>query len=379
MRRERGTGMVTAIIDGKKYRVRVGRGKKKDGTLRQKQETVYGTRAFAEWRAEQLYDELGKDVVKNSGYTLEDYYEGVVIPSKTSTTKTNQDGYKYTWKHVPDAWKRSELRELTQTEVQAWVDTLTPGTARSSVRYLRAILRQAYGDGLLKTEPMTYSVHMPKSATPKKIIWDEQDIADALVAVRGMDIEPYMLTMCGSGCRKEEALARDWSDYECELSKKGKVKTCWITIDSAFTETDGEHLTKTSQSYRRVPVTGYVAKRLYEIRGTGAIQVGRAGRLSIGGLRRRWNNLWRAGGKVRKKCVREDGVLLSANVPRITPNAPRHSHITLMSELGIGKQTNHIYHGQRDNDIQSVHYLKRYDKRLLAAAKKTSKVIDSCL
>jgi integrase len=370
-RRARGTGSVREVKPNV-WRIRVGCGRKADGTLRQKQETVHGTRAAAEYRAECLYKELRGDVVANSAYTLAQYYESVVIPSKARTSKANQDGYRYAWAHIPKHWANAELRELTQTEVQDWVDTLSPGTARSCVRYLRAILRQAYGDGLLKQQPMDYSVNMPKR-TNQKDIWDEEDIADVLKLVRGLEIEPYILLVCGTGCRREEALARRWDDLEFDDDG-----TCWVTIDSTLTAEDGlQESTKTEQSLRHVPICGYIAARLKEIRGHGYLQHGSNGHaLSVGGLRRRWNNLWRKGGHVRVNVERQDGILLANGIQYITPNACRHSHITLMSELGIRDRTNRKFHGHKANDIQGRHYVKRYNKRLLRAAVTVAEAID---
>ena len=162
-------------------------------------------------------------------------------------------------KHVPDEWKDAPIKEPTATEVQNWIDTMTAGTARATIRYFRAILRRAYHDGIIKQEPMRNRFTMPRRPKPTKTIWDEEDMSNVLNATRGEAIEPYLLVMIGTGCRKEEALALDWEKIEFVKNKKGKIKIAWITIDKAFTEPDGEHSTKNEQSERRVPVVGYIA------------------------------------------------------------------------------------------------------------------------
>jgi intergrase/recombinase len=63
----------------------------------------------------------------------------------------------------------------------------------------------------------------------------------------------------------------------------------------------------------------------------------------------------------------------------IEPNAARHSHISLMSELGVSERINKRYHGHAGGDIQTRHYIKRYDKRLLAAARVAAEAIVECL
>jgi len=372
-RRAKGHGQITEIDPGKKYRIRVGCGFKADGKPRQKSETVYGSRARAEVRAEELYQELKDNITENSGYTLEQYYQNVVIPSRESTTKANQKALRTAWLHVPDAWKRAELHEPSQTELQAWVDTMTAPTARSAVKYLRSILRQAYGDGLLARVPMTEHLrYRRESATKDSVVWDEEEAALVLLTVRGINVEPYILVALGAGLRREEAMALTWEDIE----HVGDV--AWITISKTLTEADGlTDKTKTETSARRVPVVGYVAARLKEIHGTGHLMTGKKGALSIGGLMRRWRNLWRAGGRVRRNVVRPDGVLFAAGVTRIPPNRLRHTHNSLMSEAGVDPITSDMYHGHAPTSIEAKHYIKRNDQRLLSAARACAERLDA--
>ena len=365
-RRAKGHGQITTVIEGQKYKIRVGCGYTANGKLRQKSETVYGSRARAEVRAEELYQELKENVTKKSGYTLSDYYERVILPAKAKTSKTNLEGYKTAWKHVPKHWKNAELHDFTQSEVQAWVNTLSHGTAQSAVKYLRAVLNQAYGDNLLKYPPMHYHVQYQEQTSETRLVWSEYDIARALLAARDTEIEPYLLVVCGCGCRREEAAALKWSDIECD-----EFGVVWIDITKTYTEKDRIHKLKTSTSRRRIPVTGYVARRLQELHeGTGYIQHNKKGEiLSCGGLRRRWSNLWRVGGHVRKNCYREPGVMLANDIPEITPNAVRHSHTSVCSEIGIDKETRELYHGHNDGSTETVHYIKRYDERFLTCAR----------
>ena len=374
LRRAKGHGQIIEVIPEKKYRIRVGCGFKADGKPRQKQETVNGTRAYAEWRAEQIYAELSNDVVVNSGYTLEQYYQNVVVTSRESTTKANQKALRTAWLHVPESWKRAELHEPSQTELQAWVDTMTAPTARSAVKYLRSILRQAYGDGLLARVPMTEHLRYRRESASDKdsVVWDEEEAALVLLTVRGLNIEPYILVALGAGLRREEAMALDWEDIE----HIGDV--AWITINKTMTEADGlTDKTKTETSARRVPVVGYVAARLKEIHATGHLMTGKKGALSIGGLMRRWRNLWRAGGRVRRNVVRPDGALFAAGVTRIPPNRLRHTHNSLMSEAGVDPTTSEIYHGHAPSSIEAKHYIKRNDQRLLSAARACAERLDA--
>ncbi|MDO4797223.1 MAG: tyrosine-type recombinase/integrase [Coriobacteriales bacterium] len=340
--------------------------------MRQKQVTVHGSRAKAEYKAEQLYEELTENIVANSKYTLRQYYENVFLPSKAKTSKANRLAMRVAWAHVPDEWKDAEIREPSETEIQLWVNGMREGTARSAVKYLRATLRRAYGDGLLKHKPMAAKAKY-ENEEPARHVWDDEETAMALLAVRGLPIEPYILVALGAGLRREEAIALTWSDIECVCG------VAWVNVNKTVTEADGRrNKMKTKASERRVPVTGYVAARLAEIRGTGPLMKNKNGEaLSIGGLNRRWKNLWREGGHVRVNVHRPDGALLAAGVTRIPPNNLRHTHTSIMSEAGVDPTTSDAYHGHAPRSIEAKHYIKRHDGRLLSAARTCAERIDA--
>lgn len=153
----------------------------------------------------------------------------------------------------------------------------------------------------------------------------------------------------------------------------------WISITKTMTEADGlTDTTKTATSERRVPVVGYVAARLRELHGVGHLMTGKGGALTIGGLVRRWNNLWRAGAHVRRNVIRPDGALLAAGVTRIPPNRLRHTHTSVMSEAGVDPTTCETYHGHAPTSIEGRHYIRRHDMRLVSAARMCAERLDAC-
>lgn len=375
-RRSKGTGSIKELGDGK-YRLRVVVGHYPDGTARQKQVTIKAaSKSAALLHLEQLNTQYEEQRQKSDVYTLEEYFERVVLPSKTSTTKANRDGYTTAWAHIPDEWKKAELHEPTQTEVQQWIDTMTRGTAKASVKHLRSILRQAYGDELLDRAPMEVKYRYPDKITDDRTVWNAEQMATVLLSVRGLEIEPYIVIGIGTGARREELIALNWEDIVVE--RVGRSVIAWVSITKAITDKDFDKTTKTESSKRTVPVTGYIAERIAELhQGTGCIQTGRDDEhLRPSGLRRRWNNLWREGGKVRRNVIRPDGVLLTAGVPRICPNHLRHTHITYMRECGVDRVTCNRYHGHVPESVEEIHYNTYHNAQMLQAARITSANLD---
>lgn len=163
----------------------------------------------------------------------------------------------------------------------------------------------------------------------------------------------------------------------------------WVEVTKAVTEEDGEKGTKNEHSGRRVPICGYPARRLLEIRGEGPIARTKTGRrLGISGFRRQWWNMWRPARDVRYSRSealrhRQSGPLVFSTdageereVTRVRPNTMRHAHITLMDEAGISGRTNDRYHGHRPRDTQGAHYISRYDMQLLKAAQSVAALYD---
>ena len=180
------------------------------------------------------------------------------------------------------------------------------GTAKSSYKYLRAVLRAAYRDGLLSREPCVEHMEYRKAEGGNdgggRHVWDVTETVTAWILLRGAPLEAYVLLASGAGLRREEALALDWSDVEFKtLRRRGAEEiVAWVEVVKAVTEEDGEKGTKNKHSSRRVPICGYPARRLLEIRGEGPVaRTGDGRRLVISGFRRQWWNMWKPAREVR--------------------------------------------------------------------------------
>lgn len=398
--RAHGTGHITEVVAGEKYRVRVTHGTRLNGKPRSVSETVKGTRAQAEARAAVLYEQLKNDTARGAGVTLEQYYTELFIPNKKKrgTTQANLNGYATAWKHTPERWKRQSLREPTHAELQAHLDgkefrkelkngrkVYHAGAAAQFLKYFKSILRAAWKDGLLNTQPLLLPFDIPNDNSTQEHAraWDEAETVAAWLLLRGHRLEAYALVAGAAGTRREETVALNWEDIEFKITQREGVAEviARISITKALTEEDGEKNTKTTQSARIVPIAGYPARRLYEIRSTGAIVKTRAGgRLNVSGLRRQWLNLWNAPADLRYSRSRDTrhraAGLFYERITRITINTLRHSNISLFSELGINDSTNMRYHGHAARTVETKHYIRRYDRALTEAAQRAAEAYE---
>lgn len=394
--RAHGTGQITEIIAGKKYRIRVTQGTRLNGKPRSVSETINGTRAQAEARAAVLYEQLKTDTARGAGVTLAAYFEQVFLPKQKTKQRTqaNVNGYLTAWKHTPDAWKRQAIREPTYSEIENHLyksdefkkkdkngKVITPheynsGAAAQWLKYFKAILRDAWKAGLLSRQPLTAPPKPPKGNNNAGHVWDEAETAAAWLLLRGNRLEAYALIAGAAGTRREETIALNWEDVTFTSERRGILEeiTAHIKINKAITEEDGEKDTKTEHSARIIPVKGYAARRLYEIRqARGAIcQTLKGERLKISGLRRQWGNLWNAPADLRYSRSREtrhrSAGIFYGKITKITPNALRHSNISLFSEMGVNDSTNQRYHGHAPRTVETRHYIRRYNRALQEAA-----------
>ena len=363
-RRRRGTGSYTQVRPGV-WRLRIGCGVKADGTPRYHRETVYGDLDDVDRRIVELREQLRADPTIGSGLTLEKFYEGRFKAhlDERGLTQASRDTYTYAWPHVPESWRSRELGDIpSPAEVQSWIDTMTTGTARQSMKALKAVYNYAHACGLTKSRPwdgfrFRYHEDVTTDERDESYIWDEYDMTRAIDAAHGSRLEPYLLTTCGAGLRREEALALTWGRVET-TTRHGET-VAWIDVREALTARDGRKTVKTRESRRRVPVTGPVAARLAALHGADdepLVRSVRGGALGASGLGILWRKEQGAG-----------GVLHDA--PRMTANGGRASHTTLMRDLGIDASIVRAYHGHTGVGTEERHYIKRTDRALLSAAR----------
>ena len=214
-----------------KWYLRVACGYNADGSIRRVNETFVGTEREAYLRMEEIYNEMSENPTLGSGYTLEEYFEKKFLPERSDLTKQTLDFHKHMWKHVPEKWKNSELREQPHAVVQRWISSLAPGVAHHAMRTYRAVLRAAWYDDLITDEPFKKPFRYPKKKASKLDVWGAYEVGQAIAKLRGDSLYGIFLCMAGAGLRREEGLALNWENiefvpFEEDKRRKGAPLDC---------------------------------------------------------------------------------------------------------------------------------------------------------
>lgn len=349
------TGRKRQLPNGR-WCVTVTHGYRSDGSRRTLSRVV-DTEEEADSAIVKLRSELGASPAAGERVTLDDYFWGVFLPRKQSMrVKATSNSYR-TWyrQHVAPTFGDRYMTSITSAEIRAWVAGLPPKSAQNYVKCLRAVLRSAWEDGLLPSEPMRARLDMPTRDTRPEPVWDAETVSEALSRLRGADVEPLVLVMVGAGLSASEARARDWADLSEDCST--------ITVYSAYTEQDGIKGPKNSRRYRTVPVLPVCAERLRKLRGEGPICVNRRKqRMGPKTVPKRWRALW------------DDGTM--DGIPWLKMNRLRATHETLMLVAGVPDALNSALHGHSQK-IAYSNYLAPVTAEATSAAMAVNDLITS--
>lgn len=307
------------------WEVRVSHGRRRDGSQRSVSRVVQ-TEAEADAAIVALSAEMGRSPSVGDSMTVDQYFWGVFYPRKAaSRTHATAVFYRSCYRsHVAETFADMPIDAIPKATIRTWAAGLPAQSAPSYVKCLRAILRSAWEDGLIQSEPMRGRLDLPTRDTRPRDVWTAEEASDALSRLRGSDIEPLALVMLGAGLSASEARACDWENLSDDCTE--------VTVDGAYTEMDGMKGPKTSRRYRTVPVLGVCASRLRELRATGPLCVNRRGaRMGPGTTPKRWRALW------------EDGTM--EGIPWIQMNRLRATHETIMLRAGVPDALNSAIHG----------------------------------
>ena len=338
------------------WEVRVTHGRRRDGSPRTVSRVV-ATEAEADAAIVALAAEMGRSPSLGDSMTVDQYFWGVFYPRKAaSRTHATAGFYRSCYRsQVAATFGDLPLDAIPKATIRTWAAQLPAQSAPSYVKCLRAILRSAWEDGLMPEEPMRGRLDLPSRDTRPAPVWTAEQASEALVRLRGADIEPLCLAMLGAGLSASESRACDWEDFSPDCTE--------VTVDGAYTEMDGMKGPKTSRRYRTVPVLGVCAARLRELRGTGPICLNRRGqRMGPGTTPKRWAALW------------EDGTM--GDLPRIAMNRLRATHETLMLRAGVPDALNSAIHGHSQKVAYS-HYLAPVTADAARAARVANGLIES--
>ena len=163
--------------------------------------------------------------------------DGVLSPSTVG-------GYQRVRDNLMSAISSTKLYDLTQEDVQRWVNALakekSPKTVRNAHGLLTAVTAAYRPDLALRTtlpQKQRYDVAIPS----------DEDIGRIIQQVRGTENEIAVLLAIWLGLRMSEVLGLKWSDID------GNV----IHIRRALVD-EGEKTTKTYSSQRDLPLPEYI-------------------------------------------------------------------------------------------------------------------------
>lgn len=351
-RRPYGSGSIYSVGEGK-WRVEAVSGRKADGKHRRVTKVVHGSKADAERELVKLRTEMGARPNMGDCMTLDEYFYGVFLPTRTPlmatrTAKTYESVYRI---HIKPAFGDWDADGIRRSDVQRWVGRLpTPAVADKAFRHLRAILRAMWDDELLDEEPLRRRVRLPRHQVAPKDVWTEEELAEALTRLHGHQLEALVLVMAGGGLRREEALALDLPDdlhFGTVIGFQDGVEhtICRLVVTKAWTE--GEPQRDATKTYRARPVTigEPFSARLLEVVSDGRpkLLMGVHGKpLTPGSVGKVWSDAFKTGPL--------------EGMRRVQLKSLRALHETMAARCGIDSARNSDAHGH-SREVMYGHYL----------------------
>lgn len=324
-----------------RWRVRVSLGRDSNGKRRYKTATVYGSEADADSKIRELYASLSQTPV--GGVSMDEYFYLYFLPMREDLEASTLAQYRWLWtKHLSPWLGKRELSEPSHSEIQDWIKKKPRSIGEHGVRLLRTVLRSAWYDHLLETEPMRRPFRYPKK-TEKLRVWSPSEVMEVIDRLEEDALLPLVLVMVGGGLRREEALALDWSDIHFSSED-----FCRVSITKAITRYSVKS-PKTFGSIRVVAIGEPFASKLFDLRGDGAICPSRQSeRMSAERLPRHWRRLF------------EEGQPLEG-ITYIPLMRLRHTHETLMHQAAVPDSAIAHVHGHSDFKTDFSHYIASTD------------------
>ena len=336
------------------WQIEVANGFREDGTRRRAYRTIRGTEIEADAAIVQLAAEMGKCLTVGDAMTLDTYYHAYFSPMKhATTTKANAKTYDSHYKaHIAPHFGNWDLERINNIEIQRWINGLPPQSAPNYVRTLRAILNQAHFDHIKSDAPMGggYRYKLPRGRRNTPLpVWGANEVAKALVRLKGEQLYPLWLVMVGCGLSRSEALALNWEDIEWDSCIGMDGKEHWlasITVSQACTSYDGMKEPKNDRRFRSVPMQPPFSDALHDCMGTGPICQSRkhtkdgwklsGHRLTPSYVPKLWKALFEEGMPLEKMTF--------VNLGRM-----RATYSTLMQRAGVDRTVINAMQGRTDN------------------------------
>ena len=258
-----------------------------------------------------------------------------------------------------------DISEITHDMMRSCIER--SGAPAKTKTTLRAVMRRAFDDGWVSTEPFRRRVRAPKAKQAPVEPWSIPEAAEALRKLAASDdradlVMNAYLILGLSGLRKEEALAVRPCDLKVtttyDFATGQPTVSEYIEVCRAYTDEDGVKETKNAHSVRTVPVLLAGRERLHQIMDELRPSITVEGGTSVTEQVREWSgqrivnmrgdNLVRAW---RRMCVRHD-------LRYIPPKALRHTSENIMAATEVDPLSIMDLHGHTDLGTDYRHYIK---------------------
>lgn len=164
--------------------------------------------------------------------------------------------------HLLPRWQGRHFEEITQEEVQAWVDSFErPGAAKKAFYTFRQVVRWLLAKQRIRIWDYTIGIELPRCPRREKRALSARQLNEAVYAMRGEEWEAAAIIQASAGLRGCEAVALLWSDVN--------LKTGIVRVTKGLHEAFGEVYEsepKSPRSYRDVLLPHYALLRLRQIR-----------------------------------------------------------------------------------------------------------------
>lgn len=319
---------------------------------------------------------LGAPASARTPLTLAEWYEEFrALPSARGTARSANTLAYYDQqmrRNVLPTLGDRLLPELTHADLAACV--MASSSPTNTKRTLSAVMGAAYSLELYPERPFSRRVPTHAERRPRHAPWEPWEAREAVAALEGTDLWPY-LALGLSGLRMEEALGARWGDLlEVEVAdpltgEPRRVRA--VRVAQTYTDGGGlSPLTKNEHSARVVPVAHYVADGLWSLLGERVAEAMREAGERVG---RDDFAAWVAArdsareGLMGRRIVPMRGDVLyhrwrrelEARGLRYTPPSHlRHASDTMALQSGVAPDLNDKMHGRSAHSSTYEHYYR---------------------
>ena len=237
----------------------------------------YTVKRDAEAHRDRLKNEIATDQYSVEDYIFAEWYETWLATKYMEWKPSTYNSVEHSFRnHILPFFKNKHLSEITPTVIQAWVNKaaksnakptvkgkaknektnqLSPGTVQRLYRYLRACLKHALAQGLMKKDPFQRIV-LPRVDPSDPPFLDEDEILQLLEVGEKPEVDLFAV-LAYTGMRFGEGLGLAW--------KHIKFAENIIRVERTYSYGSGMGPPKTPTSRRSIPMLPLLSERLQDL------------------------------------------------------------------------------------------------------------------